>query len=926
MRPLELDWRFHGRATAPRRHFARGRQRVDRQPPTSIGSKSIQRPPKVSVVIPCFNLGRFLDEAIQSVLDQTYSDFEILVVDDGSTDEETKRRLDTLATPRTCVIHSTNQGLSATRNLGIRNTSGEYVCALDADDRLAPTCLERSVRLLEANRELAFVSHWVDAFGDNDFQWKPVRCDLGILLDYNVVNGAALFRRSLVEAIGGFDELLREGCEDWEFWIRATEAGYTGVILPDILYQYRQRPDSMSRTMNRTGAYQRIYGELVQKHSRSYEHHLLDLVLRREWTFADVCLRIDALEQELTTRLEPALEERRRELEGARARLAELEARRRLEQEHDALFEEYRRLDHEHDVVLDAHRRLEHQRDAVLEAHDRLQREHDTLLERQRLSQHERSALVQSLAGIEEQARAVRGSWSWRMTSPLRRLYRAARVWRPVGLRSMTRRPATASLVVLAFGPDRVIERAVQSLARQTATDLEIVVVHDRANNAFLQRQVGTLADRYPTTFVVAAGSGPGARRQVGVQASHGRYFAIVDGAESFGATYFERACLALDEMPDAGFATTWGGFTPEDAKLDARVDLADLTASPWTVANATLVRRSSLDAAGGFDPSLPDFVEWDLLLTLAERGERGVLVPGAMLHRHPQDDVRLRESLRGERHLPAVRRIFDRHVASFERHAARALSQRDGNAKALWKSRGLDLVARRERLRTELDGVMNDLASVRGELKRYGRATLEWNDLRRATPLSRNWGLERGRPIDRHYIEGFVSEHAADIRGAVLEVLDSGLTEAYGGSRVRRSDVLDIDPGNHRATVIGDLRTAGQLPANAYDCFILTQTLHLVDDIEAAVVQAHRALKPGGVLLATLPCVSMVAEEYGAAGDHWRVTEAGARQLFERVFSPAMVQTRSRGNVLAATAFLYGLSCEEIELGELDADDPAYP
>jgi peptidoglycan/xylan/chitin deacetylase (PgdA/CDA1 family) len=142
----------------------------------------------------------------------------------------------------------------------------------------------------------------------------------------------------------------------------------------------------------------------------------------------------------------------------------------------------------------------------------------------------------------------------------------------------------------------------------------------------------------------------------------------------------------------------------------------------------------------------------------------------------------------------------------------------------------------------------------------------------------------------------------------------------------VIRSDVLDIDPGNHRATIIADLRASDRLPAESYDCFILTQTLHLIDDIQAAVATAYRALKPGGVLLATLPCVSMVAEEYGASGDHWRVTEAGARRLFNGVFPPELVETRARGNVLAATAFLYGLSCEELEPGELDADDPAYP
>ena len=164
------------------------------------------------------------------------------------------------------------------------------------------------------------------------------------------------------------------------------------------------------------------------------------------------------------------------------------------------------------------------------------------------------------------------------------------------------------------------------------------------------------------------------------------------------------------------------------------------------------------------------------------------------------------------------------------------------------------------------------------------------------------------------------------DIRGDVLEVLDSGFTTRYGGARVERSDVVDIDPGNSRATIVADLRAADQIPSATYDCFILTQTLHLIDDMRAVLAHAHRMLKPGGVLLVTVPCASMVAEEYGAAGDHWRMTEAGARVLFEDFFGADDLQIASKGNVLAITAFLYGLSCDEVTEAELAAHDPAYP
>jgi glycosyltransferase involved in cell wall biosynthesis len=282
-------------------------------------------------VIPCFNLGQFLGEAIDSVLQQTFQDFEIIVVDDGSTDDMTRRELEALAASKTRVIRSVNRGLSAARNLGMSHASGEYISALDADDRFEPTWLERGVELLDDQADVAFASHWLRSFGDEESEWKPVRCDLAILLDYNVMNGAALFRRSLVDQIGGFDESMREGCEDWEFWIRALAAGHRGAILPHVLYEYRRRPDSMSRTMNRGETHMRLYTSLVTRHPAQYSEHLLDLVLRRDWTFARLIRQIDAVREDLTRSLEPALEERRRELERAKERLAAVRERRRLE-------------------------------------------------------------------------------------------------------------------------------------------------------------------------------------------------------------------------------------------------------------------------------------------------------------------------------------------------------------------------------------------------------------------------------------------------------------------------------------------------------------------------------------------------------------------------------------------------------------------
>jgi glycosyltransferase involved in cell wall biosynthesis len=282
--------------------------------------------PRVSIVIPCYNLGAFLQEAVDSVLAQTYRDFEILIVDDGSTDSRTVQMLCSWDGPKSRVVRTENRGLAAARNTGIRETAGEFVCCLDADDRLRPDCLELAVHTLDAEPDLGFVSHWLHAFGDEEWDWQPARCDLPMLLDANTVNGAALVRRRVLQSMGGYDESMRDGCEDWEFWIRAAEAGHRGTIVPEVQYEYRRRIDSMSRAMHRGDVYFHLYEQLVEKHPESYSRHLMDLVLRREHTTAVLCEHIAALEHEIQVVLEPALAERRLEADRARARWAQLAA------------------------------------------------------------------------------------------------------------------------------------------------------------------------------------------------------------------------------------------------------------------------------------------------------------------------------------------------------------------------------------------------------------------------------------------------------------------------------------------------------------------------------------------------------------------------------------------------------------------------
>jgi SAM-dependent methyltransferase len=196
---------------------------------------------------------------------------------------------------------------------------------------------------------------------------------------------------------------------------------------------------------------------------------------------------------------------------------------------------------------------------------------------------------------------------------------------------------------------------------------------------------------------------------------------------------------------------------------------------------------------------------------------------------------------------------------------------------------------------------------------------------LGRTRPLSNDWGYERGNPIDRYYIEAFLTEHRADIRGRVLEVKDSTYTSRYGAG-VRTADVLDIDPSNPHATLIADLSAADSIDADQFDCFILTQTLQLILDPRAALRQTHRILRPGGVVLATVPVVSRIIPNRGLTTDYWRFTAASCQALFEEAFGPGQVLVRSYGNVTSAIAFLAGAVQEDLRPAQLNATDEYFP
>lgn len=202
----------------------------------------------------------------------------------------------------------------------------------------------------------------------------------------------------------------------------------------------------------------------------------------------------------------------------------------------------------------------------------------------------------------------------------------------------------------------------------------------------------------------------------------------------------------------------------------------------------------------------------------------------------------------------------------------------------------------------------------------------------KRLLPVSRIFGEDRGKAIDRYYIEDFLRRHSGvteyapgTIHGRVLEIGEDTYSRRFG-SAIDRVDILDASTANPKGTIIGDLADGSNLPSDTYDCVVCLQTLLVIYDVKAAIRTIHRILKPGGTALVTVPGISQICRpDIDAWGDYWRFTTLSARRLFEEVFDPANVTVDVYGNVLTASAFLYGLALEDMTQRELDLHDPDF-
>ena len=236
-------------------------------------------PPAVSIVTPVFNAGPALEQMFASVSAQTFSDWEHVVVDDGSTDPATRRILDAASSrPKVTIVRVENGGPARARNRALEDARGRYILPLDADDYLHTSCLARTVPVLETEPDVGIVHPWVGLVGGHVGVWKTGPATIPALLARCTLHVTSLFRRDLWDPADGFDPSFVETGEDWDFWIRLAARGVAARAVPEVLAYYRRTPGSRDDSARAPARADAVVRRLLAKHQALYAAHAPEVI------------------------------------------------------------------------------------------------------------------------------------------------------------------------------------------------------------------------------------------------------------------------------------------------------------------------------------------------------------------------------------------------------------------------------------------------------------------------------------------------------------------------------------------------------------------------------------------------------------------------------------------------------------------------
>jgi glycosyltransferase involved in cell wall biosynthesis len=509
------------------------------------------------------------------------------------------------------------------------------------------------------------------------------------------------------------------------------------------------------------------------------------------------------------------------------------------------------------------------------------------------------------------------------------------------------------SVIIPCFNHGKYLPVAIASVLKQSYPAWEIIVVNDGSTD-----NTSEIAKQYEgLVYVYQENKGLASARNTGIRASTGKYFVFLDADDFLYENAIGDNISILEKNPAVAFVS--GAHKKVDARgnlLDDSISLVgadhyqQLLQGNYIGMHAAVMYQRWVFDEFKFQESLDVCEDYDLYLRIARRFPvihhnsfiaayvfHGSNMSGniaKMLARVLDVLESNRQFIQSPEELKSLERGKMIWKSYYSEQAYLFLTAATNTSSPLAKSNLKLLLTHNKPLLAKL--MVKSSKAYLSSLLRKGRniipdsntispGKVSLGDLDRTTPFSTEFGYDRGGPVDRYYIENFLEENKQLIHGNILEIGDNTYSMRFGETRVKKSDIMHIDSSNANATIVGDLTNLPQVPDNAYDCIVLTQTLHLIFDYTAAIKTCYRILKPGGTLLLTVPGISQIANDQWQDYWMWSFTQASVKKVLTGTFAAENITTKTHGNVLAATAFLYGLGAPELTEAKLKVNDPNY-
>lgn len=517
----------------------------------------------------------------------------------------------------------------------------------------------------------------------------------------------------------------------------------------------------------------------------------------------------------------------------------------------------------------------------------------------------------------------------------------------------------TVGVVITTYNQAHYLAEAIASVFGQSRPAAEIIVVDDGSTDD--PRSVIEAFDGIQ--YFRQENAGPSAARNTGLRAATSRYVIFLDADDRLLPPAIEAGLADFVEHPNAGFV--YGSHRRIDKSgdlisKDIYTPVGDNAYASFLYFNAVgmhatvLYDRQKALAAGGFDPSFKRSEDYEMFLRMSRLYPiHSYAEPVAEYRWHntniSNDKVSMlrwsQKALSAQSAFvagnPALEAAQAEGLKVWTKYYARSiLDDADAESDILERVRKAALAWKvsplagfKRSLRPVVKAVYQ-LMPYRVKapiLSHYGIhrpppvGKVNFGDLSANRPLSRDFGYNRGTPVDRGYIEDFLERNKALVQGRVLEIGDDSYSRRFGEDRITQQDILHVHAGNPIATIIGDMSEPGVLPDGAFDCLVLTQTLHLIYDMPNAIERIHAALKPGGVALITVPGITPIDHGEWKNTWYWSLTRYSLARLLETRFGTGNIRITTYGNVYTATGFIQGAALEELDPGKIEMKDEAY-